>query len=81
MPVASAALAYSAVTPNPSLHPICYSGLRPLPQALAVALFEVLLALVGVFLALGQHRVDEPCQLVRAAVTAFGLSIREHKRR
>jgi len=23
----------AAVQPNPSLHPTCYSGLRPLPQA------------------------------------------------
>jgi len=33
-------------------------------DAFAVALLEVVLPLVGIFLAFGQHRVDQPCQLV-----------------
>ncbi len=40
-------------------------ALGQLPQhTFAVAFFEVVLAQIGVFLALGQHGVDQPRQLV-----------------
>ena len=47
----------------------------------AVSLFVVLLALVGVFLALGQHHVDQPREFVgRSGDGARAKSILEHMR-
>ena len=47
-------------------------------HALAVALLLVVLTLIGVLLALGQHRVDQPRQLVGCGGDGLGLSMREH---
>lgn len=47
----------------------------------AVSLFVAGLSLVGVFLALGQHRVDQPSQLAGGGGDGLGLSILEHMRR
>ena len=43
------------------------------PVALAVALLLVVLTCVGVFLALGEHRVDRPRQLVRSGGDGLGF--------
>jgi hypothetical protein len=42
-------------------------------DALAVALLVVVLALIGVFLALGQHRVDQPRELVSRGGDGLGF--------
>lgn len=48
---------------------------------LAVALLKVILPAVGVFLPVGEHRVDQSGQLVCSSRTALGLSMRAHRRR
>lgn len=48
-------------------------------HALAISLLVVILALVGVLLALGQHRVDQPSQLVGGGGDGARVkSMREH---
>ena len=49
-------------------------------DSLAITFLVVVLALVGVFLALGQHRVDQSCELVGGGRDGLGLTIREHMR-
>ena len=51
-------------------------------QALAISFFVVVLALAGVFLALGAQRVDQTQtrELVTGGGTVFGLSMRERNR-
>ena len=56
------------------LHAELGGALRQSSQhALAVAFFVVVLALVGVLLALGQHRVDHARELVGGGGDGLGL--------
>ena len=56
------------------LHAEFGGALRQRPQhAFTIALLVVVLALVGVLLALGEHGVDEPGQLVSSGGDGLGL--------
>ena len=55
-------------------HSQLFGALSPLPQhPLAEAFLEVVLTLIGVFLATGQHHVDQPRQLMRGSGHRFGF--------
>ena len=43
-------------------------------HAFAVALFVIFLTLIGVFLALGQHRIDQASELVSGGGHRFGTA-------
>jgi len=47
--------------------------LEVLQYPLAIALLVVILSLVGVLLAFGEHRIDEPRELVRRGLDGLGL--------
>ena len=56
------------------LHTHLFGALGQLPQdAFAVTLLVVILTLIGVFLAPGQHGVDQPRKFVRSRGHGFGL--------
>lgn len=64
------------------LHAELGGALRQRSQnAFAVALLVVVLTLIGVLLALGQHRIDQPRKLVGGGGDGLGLAAAAHVER
>lgn len=64
----------SGVFTGDEFHAHLFGALGQLPQdPFAVTLLVVVLSLIAVFLALGEHRVDKPRQLVRGSRHGLGL--------